>query len=45
LEARWDLKDIHRNEAPLKEVDEEVDPGEVEEEEQEYSGPDGYTLS
>jgi hypothetical protein len=42
LEARWDLKDIHRNEAPLKEVDEEADPEEVEEEKQDYLGPDIY---
>jgi hypothetical protein len=34
LEAWWDLKDIHRNEAPPKEVDEEVDPDEVNEKEQ-----------
>jgi hypothetical protein len=35
LEARRDLKNIHRNEAPLIEVDEEeADPEEVEEEEQ-----------
>jgi hypothetical protein len=33
LESRQDLKNIHRNEAPPKEVDEEeADPEEVEEE-------------
>jgi hypothetical protein len=45
LEARRDLKDINRNEAPLQEVDEEADPEEVEEEEQDYVGPGSYTLS
>jgi hypothetical protein len=44
LEARRDLKDIHRNEAPLKEVDEEAYLEEVEEEEQDYLGPASYTL-
>jgi hypothetical protein len=39
LEARRDLKNIHRIEAPLIEVDEEADPEEVEEEEQDYLGP------
>jgi hypothetical protein len=39
------LKNIHRNEAPPIEVDEEeVDPEEVEEEEQDYLGPASYTL-
>jgi hypothetical protein len=43
LEARRDLKSIHRNEAPPIEVDEEeADP---EEEEQDYLGPASYTLS
>jgi hypothetical protein len=37
LEARQDLKDIHRNE--------EAGPEEVEEEEQDYVGPASYTLS
>jgi hypothetical protein len=45
LEARRGLKDIHRNEAPLKEVDEEADLEEVEDEEQDYLGPASYTLS
>jgi hypothetical protein len=45
LEARRDLKNIYRNEAPPIEVDEEVDPKEVEEEEQDYLGPGSYTLS
>jgi hypothetical protein len=46
LEARQDLKNIHRNEAPSIEVDEEeADPEEVEEEEQDYLGPASYTLS
>jgi hypothetical protein len=46
LEARRDLKNIHRNEAPLIEVDEEeADPEEVEEEKQDYLGPASYTLS
>jgi hypothetical protein len=46
LEARRDLKNIHRNEAPPIEVDEEeADPEEVEEEEQDYLGPASYTLS
>jgi hypothetical protein len=46
LEARRDLKNIHRNEAPPIEVDEEeADPEEVEEEEQDYLGPAIYTLS
>jgi hypothetical protein len=46
LEARRDLKNIHRNEAPPIEVDEEeVDPEEVEEEEQDYFGPASYTMS
>jgi hypothetical protein len=34
LEARRELKDIHWNASPPKEVDEEADPEEVEEEEQ-----------
>jgi hypothetical protein len=38
LEPRRDLKNIHRNEAPPIEVDEEADPEEVEEE-QDYLGP------
>jgi hypothetical protein len=45
LEARWDLKDIHRNKAALKEIDEEADPEKVEEEEQDYLGPASYSLS
>jgi hypothetical protein len=46
LEARHDLKNIHRNEAPPIEVDEEkADPEEVKEEEQDYLGPASYTLS
>jgi hypothetical protein len=46
LEARRDLENIHRNEAPPIEVDEEeADPKEVEEEEQDYLGPASYTLS
>jgi hypothetical protein len=46
LEARWDLKNIYRNEATPIEVDEEeADPEEVEEEEQDYLGPASYTLS
>jgi hypothetical protein len=46
LEARRGLKNIHRNEAPPIEVDEEeVDPEEVEEKEQDYLGPASYTLS
>jgi hypothetical protein len=45
LEAWRDLKNIHRNEAPLIDVDEEADPEEVEEEEQDYLGPSSYTLS
>jgi hypothetical protein len=46
LKARRDLKNIHRNEEPLTEVDEEeADPEEVEEEEQDYLGPTSYTLS
>jgi hypothetical protein len=46
LEARRDLKNIHKNEAPPIEVDEEeVDPEEAEEEEQDYLGPASYTLS
>jgi hypothetical protein len=45
LEARQDLKNIHRNEAPPIEVDEEADAKEVEEEEQDYLGPASYTLS
>jgi hypothetical protein len=45
LEARRDLKNIHRNEAPPIEVDEEADPEEVEEEKQDYLGPASYTLS
>jgi hypothetical protein len=46
LEARQDLKNIHRNEAPPIEVDEEeADPEEVEEEEQDYLGLPSYTLS
>jgi hypothetical protein len=44
VEARWELKDIHRNESPPKEVGEEEDPEEVEEEEQDYLGPTSYTL-
>jgi hypothetical protein len=44
LEARRDLKNIHRNEAPSIEVDEEeADPEEVEEE-QDYLGLASYTL-
>jgi hypothetical protein len=46
LAARRDLKNIHRNEAPLIEVDEEeADLEEVEEEEQDYLGLASYTLS
>jgi hypothetical protein len=45
LEARRDLKNIHRNEAPPIEVDEEADLEEVEEEEQDYLDPASYTLS
>jgi hypothetical protein len=46
LEARRDLKNIHRNEAPPIEVDEEeVDPEEVEEEEKNYLDPASYTLN
>jgi hypothetical protein len=46
LEARRELKNIHRNEAPLIEVDEEeADHEEIEEEEQDYLGPASYTLS
>jgi hypothetical protein len=45
LEARWDLKNIHRNETPPIEVDQEADPEKVEEEEQDYLGPASYTLS
>jgi hypothetical protein len=45
LEARWDLKDIHRNKAASKEIDEEADPEKVEEEEQDYLGPASYSLS
>jgi hypothetical protein len=45
LEARRDLKNIHRNEALPIEVDEEADPEEVEEEGQHYLGPASYTLS
>jgi hypothetical protein len=44
LEARRDLKDIHRNEAVPKEVDEEADSEEVKEEEHDYFGPASYTL-
>jgi hypothetical protein len=45
LEARRDLKNIHRNEAPPIEVDEEeADPAEVEDKEQNYLGPSSYTL-
>jgi hypothetical protein len=44
LEARRGLKNIHRNEAPLTEV-EEADPEEVEKEEQDYLGLASYTLS
>jgi hypothetical protein len=44
LEARRDVKNIHRNEAPPIEVaEEEEDPEEVEEEEQDYLGPASYT--
>jgi hypothetical protein len=40
------MKNIHRNEAPPIEVDEEeADPKEVEEEEQDYLGPASYTVS
>jgi hypothetical protein len=46
LEARRDLKNIHRNEAPPIEVDEEeTNPEEVDEEEQDYLGFASYTLS
>jgi hypothetical protein len=46
LEARRDLKNIHRNETPLIEVDEEeANPDEVEEEQEDYLGPASYTLS
>jgi hypothetical protein len=45
LEARQNLKNIHRNEAPSIKVDEEADPEEVEEEELDYLGPASYTLS
>jgi hypothetical protein len=45
LEARQNLKNIHRNEAPPIEVDKEADPEEVEEEKQDYLGPASYTLS
>jgi hypothetical protein len=44
VEARRELKDIHRNESPPKEVGEEEDPEEVEEEEKDYLGPTSYTL-
>jgi hypothetical protein len=37
LVARRDLKNIHRNEVPPIEVDEEANPEEVEEEEQDYT--------
>jgi hypothetical protein len=46
LEARRDLENIYRNEAPPIEVDEEeADPEEVKEEEKDYLGPTSYTLS
>jgi hypothetical protein len=46
LEVRRDLNNIHRNEAPPIEVDEEeADPEEVEDEEQDYLAPASYTLS
>jgi hypothetical protein len=45
LEARRDLKNIHRNEAPPIEVDEEEADNEEVEEEQDYLGPTSYTLS
>jgi hypothetical protein len=37
LVARRDLKNIHRNEVPPIEVDEEANPEDVEEEEQDYT--------